>query len=605
METLESNSKKALLGVFLLAVLLRLWGIWHGYPYSFYPDEAHFVKRALSFGSGDFNPHWFHKPAFYMYLLFFEYGLFFLVGKLLAVWGSVSEFAVLFIKNPGPFYIIGRVTTTLFGLGTIWVAYLIGERHFRKSVGIVAALLLSVSYGHVAASQDIKADFPTVFFLALSIFFLLNYVSSKYIKDFILASMFAGIGTATKAYPIIMLPILVVAVILVQNERETNSTANKTGTAIALSSIGIFVFYLSYFVCAPYNFIDPLGRETTFGPFFKLVRTLSPIFGGDKVVLVHPGDFIGQRMGLFQGAVDYLRKLINTDGMGIVVFGVGILGVLYLIIRRPNKRNFIFLSYPILFAIISVITNPGYAEPRHQFPIYLFLAVSGGAFVVWLAEMSHPRQWFVYGLILICLSWPLFSIIERDIFISRTDTRNIAKAWIENNIPAGSKLLMNENGPRLMKNEDQLKELMDKAKQAIPTGQFTAHYDTYTKYQILAAKDSITYDIQEIRFPWWRESEIKEGVHMLTSDYDADMGNPLKPVGVKAYSYYLKNSYEYAIVSSEAYGSFFIDNQVSRNFPSFKRFYKELFEKGNLIKEFSPKDGNRPGPVVKIFQLTS
>ena len=39
-------------------------GIWHSYPFSYYGDEVHFVERALSFGSFDFNPHWFHKPAF-------------------------------------------------------------------------------------------------------------------------------------------------------------------------------------------------------------------------------------------------------------------------------------------------------------------------------------------------------------------------------------------------------------------------------------------------------------------------------------------------------------------------------------------------------------
>ena len=190
-----------------------------------------------------------------------------------------------------------------------------------------------------------------------------------------------------------MLPILVVAVILVQNERETNSTANKIGTAIALSSIGIFVFYLSYFVCSPYNFIDPLGRTSTLGPFFQLARSISSLFGGS--IIVPPDNFIGHKLSLFQGAAAYLRELINTDGMGIVVFGVGILGVLYLIIRRPNKRNFVFLSYPILSAIISVITNPGYVEPRHQLPIYPFLAVSGGAFVV-ICRVFRVRDCFIF-----------------------------------------------------------------------------------------------------------------------------------------------------------------------------------------------------------------
>ncbi len=88
------NKSNIIFLILLLAVTLRILGIWHSYPYSFYPDEAHFVKRALSFGSLDFNPHWFHKPALYMYILFFEYGLYFVIGKILGAWNSVSGFAV-------------------------------------------------------------------------------------------------------------------------------------------------------------------------------------------------------------------------------------------------------------------------------------------------------------------------------------------------------------------------------------------------------------------------------------------------------------------------------------------------------------------------------
>ena len=47
---LSSNQIRWLLvlGVFALAATVRLWGIDHALPLSTYPDEAHFVKRALS-----------------------------------------------------------------------------------------------------------------------------------------------------------------------------------------------------------------------------------------------------------------------------------------------------------------------------------------------------------------------------------------------------------------------------------------------------------------------------------------------------------------------------------------------------------------------------
>ena len=57
----------------------------------------------------------------------------------------------------------------------------------------------------------------------------------------------------------------------------------------------------------------------------------------------------------------------------------------------------------------------------------------------------------------------------------------------------------------------------------------------------------------------------------------------------------------YAIVSSERYGAFLKeDSKKSKNFPSFYRFYKTLFEKGTLVKELQGKRG----PTIKIYKLT-
>ena len=173
------KARQLLIGIILLGLFLRLWGIWHGYPYSYYGDEAHFVKRALSFGSGDFNPHWFHKPAFYMYLLFFEYGLFYVFGKIIGFWHSVNDFAVSYIKNPGPFYLIGRITTTAFSTATIVFTYLTAAKLFDRKTGLLSALLLSLTFGHVMVAKDVKADTPCMFFTIVSAYFLVCHQSNK------------------------------------------------------------------------------------------------------------------------------------------------------------------------------------------------------------------------------------------------------------------------------------------------------------------------------------------------------------------------------------------------------------------------------------------
>ncbi len=82
------------------------------------------------------------------------------------------------------------------------------------------------------------------------------------------------------------------------------------------------------------------------------------------------------------------------------------------------------------------------------------------------------------------------------------------------------------------------------------------------------------------------------------------MGNPLKPVGVHPFEYYIQNGYEYVIVHSDKYRGFIKkDSKLSKNFPSFHQFYIDLFEKGHLLKEFVPEKSVFKGPVVKIYEI--
>jgi 4-amino-4-deoxy-L-arabinose transferase-like glycosyltransferase len=588
--------------IVLLAVVLRVIGIWHDYPFSFYPDEAHFVKRALSFGSFDFNPHWFHKPAFYMYLLFVDYGIFFIVGKIFGLWQAVSDFAVYYITNPGPFYLIGRLTTMIFGVATIVVVYFLGERYIKKNSGLVAALFLTLSYGHVVACQDIKADIPASFFAILSMYYLIKYLDDNQRVNLLIAAGIAGIGTSTKGYPIIMLFPLCVALVLTT---FTSFHENKKRLSEFIKTFFFMMgsFWALRFVSSPYNFIDPLGRKATFQGLGVLWSKVARLFGVQPIA--SPDDFISQKVDILTGFFSYIKVLCASNGLGWFLCSIGLLGCLHIVFLK--KRSLIvFVLYPLSFATISIFTYPGYAEARHQLPLYPFLALCAGVLITWIINyLSGIQQKIIICVFLALLFFPLQEILKRGFFVSKQDTRNLARIWIINNIPAKTKLIMDENGPYLLPTKDNIKRMLDTSLQADPHGQFTAHYDKYLHYQILAAERSVVYDIDEVRLPWWRSKFIQEGKHELVSDYDADMANPLKKVGVHPLLYYIENGYQYAVVHSDWYGPYFkTGSQQSINFPSFHQFYHELFERGELIKEFTPEDGNRPGPVVKIFKIS-
>src|ERR1700731_633454 len=68
----------ALALLLVVSLLLRLWGIKQGLPYSYNIDEAtHFVPRAIAFFGHDLNPHYFLNPPAYSYLLHGVFDLWF------------------------------------------------------------------------------------------------------------------------------------------------------------------------------------------------------------------------------------------------------------------------------------------------------------------------------------------------------------------------------------------------------------------------------------------------------------------------------------------------------------------------------------------------
>ncbi|PIV82235.1 MAG: hypothetical protein COW52_14685, partial [Nitrospirae bacterium CG17_big_fil_post_rev_8_21_14_2_50_50_9] len=347
--------------VLVVAAVLRFWGIRHGYPFSYYPDEQHFINRAVSFGSGDFNPHWFHKPAFLMYLLFFEYGLFYIIGKTLGYFSDVAAFAVYYFKNPWPFILIGRMTVTLFGIATVYVTYRIGERFWSKRVGLYASLLLALCYGHIFSGQDVKADVPTAFFTVLSVYNLLSIVENDFqAKDYIRAGLFAGLGTATKYYPIALLPCILAASLYEMFRRKKLLVFRKYIYAL-ISFWGI------YFLSSPYNFLDPLGRKATFGQIVKMFNMISPYklnlyapFQGKEEVLATRYE----NHYLLKSVYNYIHVLFSQEGAGIVIAVIFILGLIYMFAKLSIK-NSILLSFPVIFSVISIITSPSYTEVRH------------------------------------------------------------------------------------------------------------------------------------------------------------------------------------------------------------------------------------------------
>ncbi|MBI5742138.1 MAG: glycosyltransferase family 39 protein [Nitrospirae bacterium] len=591
--------EKPVVLIILLASVLRFWGIWHGYPHSYYPDEQHLVNRALAFGSGDLNPHWFHKPAFLMYTLFFEYGIFYFIGKIIGMFPSVDSFAIYYFNNSWPFILIGRITVTLFGIATVYVVYKTGERFWSRRAAVISSLFLALSYAHVFCGQDVKEDVPTAFFTVLSLYYLMKVLSEGYkTRDYALTGLFAGLGAATKYYSIVMLvPVLMVCIYEAFRDKKPGHLLKYLYSSIA--------FWGIYFIASPYNFLDPLGRQATFGSIVAMwnklslfrLNVFSPVQGGEGVKLTGSDKIMAYGHSL----IDYFRVFFSREGAGLVVGTIFILSVM-LLMRKSSFRRMVLLSFPVLFSAISIVLFPSYTEQRHQMPLYPFFALITGIVFAEISGMLR-RGWILDLTVTALLVFPMTSITGNNIFVSKPDVRTVAKNWVETHIPPSTKIMVDDSCVPLRMNRKNYEMLIERSK-AFGAGQFTTHLEKYYSYQMMAA-GGVTYDIKEIRHIWWRSREIAGGETYALSEFDREMANPVKEVGINNYDYYAAEGYKYVITSEEIYKLFFMrggDRAV--NFPSYKKFYDDLFARGTLIKEFNASDMDLPGPTIKIFRIS-
>ena len=100
----------------LLALILRSWGISHGLPIVYNPDEqSHFVPKAVAFFQSGYNPDYYFNPP----------GLSYLLHLVFAVWfGGESGVLDAWSSSPSDVYLVARYTSAFLGTLAVLLTYL-------------------------------------------------------------------------------------------------------------------------------------------------------------------------------------------------------------------------------------------------------------------------------------------------------------------------------------------------------------------------------------------------------------------------------------------------------------------------------------------------
>ncbi len=402
----------ALVLLLALCLVLRLWGIKQGLPYSYNADEAtHFVPRAIGFFGHDLNPHYFLNPPGYSYLLYIVFELWF---------GSADAVRHLYTSDPTSVLVLARVVAAVLGTMAVLLIYLAGRRLFGRDVGLVAAAVLGLGFLPVFYSHLALNDVPTLAPIGLALYGIAGVLRRGRTRDYALGGLGIGLAAATKYTGGVMLICLLFAA-LCDGAEDSPPRAGLRLLLAGLIAVAAFVIANPYALLDPHSFFAGLGQQASLSA------------GPDPVKL-------GTRAG--NGLGYYLWTL--TWGLGWVPSLAAIGGAALLLVRRR-----IGLALVILPALVFFLIYMG-GQPRYFgrwvmpiFPLVALVAAYGAVELIrGLRGRRLPAPLLVGVAAILLLGQSAVADVHDDSVLSRPDTRNLTRAWMVAHVPAGSKVVI-------------------------------------------------------------------------------------------------------------------------------------------------------------------
>jgi len=430
--------------IILLGAITRFFNLNFGLPFRYRPDEQIIIEIALKFGSGDLNPHFFDYPSLLFYLLFFIYGIFFVIGKVAGLFGNSTEYMGAYFADPTVWHLIGRSFIALLGTACIPLVYIIGKRAYGKAVGLAAAFWLAFIFIHVRDSHFISTDILMNFFLLCAFLGMTYILKTESLKSVLLTAVFIGLAVGAK-YPAGALVIPFVLAVMLKPDSgnsQLSDVENKFINRLKKLVIAYVLMVSVFFITTPFALIDLPGfAEGLIG------RVDHASTGHSGVVL--------------NGWIHHITFSLRY-GLRLPLLLLSIGGILLAIIRR-TKSDYLLLSF--IFSYYLAIGSSHTAFARYAIPLVPLLLILNARFLVEACERFIKSERIVkpviIGLSLLFIAPSFYAVWHFNRLLGTKDTRTIAREWIEENISGGTVVFTAEHGPELTMAREQIKELHD------------------------------------------------------------------------------------------------------------------------------------------------
>ena len=439
---MDRNSGWILATVLSVSLLLRLWGIGHGYPDFVTGDERAVIKDAVRFPySGTLEPGHYNYPALYSYL--FSGGLFvaYWSGWLQDVGGAGVSIGFAHLFHPGKVALVGRLLSALGGVGIAGLTYLLGRKTFGVGVGLGGALFAGISTTLVNQSRYALPDVTMALLATGACIFMVQIGHDGGRRAYLWAGALTGLAISAKYNAGMLVGGLAVAHWLRVRMESKGKSGGRMGLALGKGLVDYRLglaggmLLVSFILGTPYWLVAP-------GRYFQAVLEVS------------------SNLQFSLGATEWPRLRLLVDflqaelGWGVLAA----LGCLYGLWRR-TPSDWILLAVVVpAFLYIGSWPKGGLHYAIYLLPLAGLLGarmmgelLCAGA-IRWklppltgrpgtplanVALAAKAKSLMVAILVLVSLP-QLWKDGEQGHRLNRPDLRIEAARWIEANIPDGT-----------------------------------------------------------------------------------------------------------------------------------------------------------------------
>jgi hypothetical protein len=404
----------------LIAAWLRFTSTGFGLPDKYRPDEEYLVSRALDF-ENDWDPHFAIYPAAQMYVQHAA------LKYYAALIGERQNFRAAYATDGQALaYLVARRTSAAFGAATIPAIYFAAAPVFGPSAALAASAITTFATLPVRESKYATTDAAAMFWLTLTLAMALKIAKRSRSVDYLGAGFFSGLATATK-YPAGAVVFAVAAAHLGVCRRERRSLWQTIGDPGIYLAGGTAA--LTFFCATPYLILD-------------WTQTLTDIAYQRGFLLYGVGNTLADY------GWSWLLGRAMPDGLGIAL-QVFLLAAIVWALVRPRSGTLALLTF-LAVALVGM-TRSHYVFYRYLIIPFPALALLGGLMASDLKELAARSigNRRATALTVIGLGALMAPSLVRDLQLNRllgqTDTRTMARQWIEAHVPPGGAIAATDN----------------------------------------------------------------------------------------------------------------------------------------------------------------